>query len=236
MSDRVAFETAVELLRLAPEQGTNLCEPFLTVLPIDGAAISTLGAPFARETLFATDATSARFDEIQLDLGEGPCWFAAESRGPVLLSNIRGVVGAREPRWPALRPAIAPLNIAAVYAFPLMVGSITVGAVDLHSRLPGELTDDQVIDAQMLAGIAARHVLRQALNGQPRQGESDGDAGFSRRAVHQATGMVLAQLDSSAADALLIIHGHAFSSGRTVREVAADIVARRLDFSTLDEA
>ena len=252
MADRVAFELAVDELRRAPERGISLCEPFLAVLPVDGAAISTLGAPFAAETLFATDATAARFDEIQLDLGEGPCWFAVTTRSPVLLTNIREpwasgeeppLAGpaleeqiAAEERWPTLREAITPLDIGAVYAFPLMVGSLTVGAVDLHSRTPGELNDDQVVDAQVLAGIAARHVLRQALNAHQRDNSSDEDPGFSRRAVHQATGMVLAQLNSSASDALLIIHGHAFSSGRTVREVASDVVARRLDFSTLSES
>lgn len=237
MSDRVAFETAVAALSVAPARATSLCAVFLTVLPIDGAAISTLGSPFARETLCATDASAARFDELQLDLGEGPGWVAAATHRPVQVANIResdGVVGDQQ--WPTLHQAVNTLDVAAVYAFPLMVGSISVGAVDLHSRAPGRLDDNQVVDAQVLANIAARHVLRRALSTRTRHEDGDDDSGFSRRAVHQATGMVLAQLNSTAADALLMIHGHAFSSGRSVREVAADIVGRRLDFSTLDES
>lgn len=243
MSDRRAFEDAVELLTTAPDRGSSLCEPFVAVLPIDGAAISTLGAPFARETLYATDATAARFAEIQLDLGEGPCWLAASTRRPVLLADIRGATptdaGSSPPgtlTWPALSEAIAPLEISAVYVFPLMVGLLTVGTVDLYSRLPGVLGEAVIADARTLATIAARHVLRRALAGRKREGTDDEESGFSRRGVHQATGIVLAQLNTSADDALLIIHGFAFSSGRTVREVAVDIVARRLDFSALDEA
>ena len=233
MSDRVAFETAVEVLSAAPERGTSFCEPFLMALPIDRAAISTLGSPFARESLFATDATAARFAEIQLDLGEGPCWLAASTRGPVLVGDIRALgtaVGAE--RWPTLSHAIRSLDVAGVYAFPLMVGTLTVGAVDLHTRVPGELNDDQIVDAQNLANIAARRALGAHTHGS----DIDDDPGFSRRGAHQATGMVLAQLNSSAADASLMIQGHAFSSGRSVRDVPADIVARRLDFFTLDES
>ncbi|TFD49658.1 GAF domain-containing protein [Cryobacterium frigoriphilum] len=237
MSDRFAFETAVNVLLRSSASGTSLCQPFLTTLPVDGAAISTLGPPFARETLCATDATAARFDEIQLDLGEGPLWSAAETRRPMLVGDIRGPAdAATESRWPTLREHSASLEIAAVYAFPLMVGSLTVGAVDLHSRVAGLLDPGQVVDAQVLAGIAARHVLRRALSGSAHEAQPDEDGELSRRAVHQATGMVLAQLNSTAGDALLIIHGHAFASGRSVRAVAADVVARRLDFSALDES
>jgi hypothetical protein len=49
--------------------------------------------------------------------------------------------------------------------------------------------------------------------------------------VHQATGMVVAQLEVGASEALLIIEAHAFAAGVTVRALAADIVARRIDLS-----
>jgi hypothetical protein len=43
--------------------------------------------------------------------------------------------------------------------------------------------------------------------------------------------MVLAQLDLTPADALLIIQGHAFATNQTMSEVADRIVARKLNFS-----
>jgi hypothetical protein len=43
--------------------------------------------------------------------------------------------------------------------------------------------------------------------------------------------MILAQLDISAADAALLLRAHAFSSGRTVAEVASDVIERRIDFT-----
>jgi hypothetical protein len=46
--------------------------------------------------------------------------------------------------------------------------------------------------------------------------------------------MVLAQLRNAADDARLIIQGHAFATGRSMMEVAQDIVERRLGFSQQD--
>ena len=54
---------------------------------------------------------------------------------------------------------------------------------------------------------------------------------YSRRVVHQATGMVLAQLDISADDARLVIQGHAYAASRSMMEVAQDIVDGRINFA-----
>jgi AmiR/NasT family two-component response regulator len=58
------------------------------------------------------------------------------------------------------------------------------------------------------------------------------DAATSARAeIHQATGMVLAQLDISAEAALARMRGHAFVEQRLLIDVAGDIVSRRLRFT-----
>ncbi|WEO79128.1 GAF and ANTAR domain-containing protein [Cryobacterium sp. SO2] len=229
MSDRLAFGAAVEELSMAFERRTSLCRPFLRVLPVTGAAISTLGPPFGTETVCASDADAARIDELQFDLGEGPCWDAMTTRRPVLTADLR----TASPRWPLFREALGTSQVGSLFAFPLSLGSLNIGAVDLYSRTVGTLTDAQVEDATTLSGICARQVIRRTLADLPSHGVVDGEAGdgFSRREVHQATGMVLAQLGVTAADALLIINGFAFARGRSVREVAADIVARRIDFA-----
>ncbi|HYJ51365.1 MAG TPA: ANTAR domain-containing protein [Microbacterium sp.] len=49
--------------------------------------------------------------------------------------------------------------------------------------------------------------------------------------MHQATGMVIAQMRIPADDALLVIRAHAFASDRSVAQIASDIVERRMDFS-----
>ena len=58
--------------------------------------------------------------------------------------------------------------------------------------------------------------------------EGGGDFYF---VVHQAAGAVSVQLGVTVTEALVRLRAHAFSEGRSVNEVAEDVVARRLRFS-----
>ena len=48
--------------------------------------------------------------------------------------------------------------------------------------------------------------------------------------VHQAAGIVSAQLDVSVAEALIRLRAHAFANDRLLTDVAQDVVAHRLRF------
>lgn len=221
------FDAARRDLATSHSTGTTLCEPFVRVFPVSGASVSLLVTD-GSSTVCASDDIAARIDELQFDLGEGPCWDALASREPVLRPST---TDARV-EWPAFGEALAndggTAAVASVFAFPLAIGSLDIGAIDLYSVTPAVLDDGQVEGAGSMATIASWQVLRRVL------GDSDGhDAApaHSRREVHQATGMVLAQLGVTAEEAGLLLRAHAFATGRPVRELAADVVARRIDFS-----
>jgi hypothetical protein len=113
-----------------------------------------------------------------------------------------------------------------------------MGAVDLYSSAPVSLNRTQTRQADAMAGVVSRHVLRRALTAVGRDEDDTGvDVGnaYSRRLLHQATGMVLAQLGISADDARLVIHGHAFAASRPVMDVAQDVLDGRLNFSKRDD-
>lgn len=175
------------------------------------------------ETISATDDLAARIIESQLDIGEGPCWDAHRTQAAVIVHRL-----GDEPttRWPAFRPLIADLHVAAIYSFPLMIGALRIGAVDLYAETPDALPPGAIAEATELTDHAAAGVLEHVLRHQDDDPNEDGP--FSRREVHQATGMVIAQLRVAPSHALLMIRAHAYASGRTVRETAADITARRL--------
>lgn len=220
------FADAAAALKSLTEPPGGLCAPFVTAFPIARAAISTLGDPFGIETLYASDPEAARLDELQIDLGEGPCWEALATQRPVIESDLLALPQA----WPVLAEAAAGSSLRAVHAFPLSVGSLRIGAIDLYSDRIGAFTEEEIGEASSLADIAASHVLRRAL---AHRSTDDGEllgGSYSRREVHQATGMVTAQLGVTVDNALLIIRGHAYATGTPVREIAGDIVAGRLEF------
>lgn len=230
MPERRRYRDALLALQTATAQDADLCSPFVHALGMSGAAVSTLGSPLGSETIGASDAGSARLDELQLDLGEGPCWEALASHRPVLEPDMQR---SRNTSWPLARQAMHETGLGAVFAFPLVVAGVDVGAVDLYSDRPGDLSTQQIEDATALSHVLARQVLRRALLSLTAPGEDAGvwDGQYSRRELHQATGMVIAQMGLSAADALLVLRGHAFATNRSVRDVATDVVERRLDFT-----
>src|SRR5207302_40767 len=53
--------------------------------------------------------------------------------------------------------------------------------------------------------------------------------------VHQATGMISAQLDVGVDEAFTLLRARAFADRKPLAELAADVVARRLRFDLTDE-
>lgn len=209
---------------------SDLCAPFLKALPVSGAAVSVFGGSMQETLVCASDALSARLDELQFELGEGPRWEALRTRLPVLLPDVRS---APHLSWPVLGKALAGTGIGALFVFPLTVGAIDIGVVELYRSSPWELSHADQVVAGVLAGQTAWTLLRRLLTAKS-AGDTDPSQEarpLSRREIHQATGMVLAQTGLPAADALLLLRAHAFASGRTLIETAADVVGRHLDFT-----
>lgn len=121
-------------------------------------------------------------------------------------------------------------EVASIFAFPLSVGGLRFGAVDLYSSAPLSLDEEQTQQASALAGAVARRVLRHGLAELDIQDETTLSP-FSRRRVHQATGVVLAQLEIAAEDARMLLQSHAFATDRSVMAVADDVLAGRLAFT-----
>ncbi|OZD47332.1 hypothetical protein CH252_20830 [Rhodococcus sp. 06-1477-1B] len=204
---------------------TSLCAWFVSTLPVQHAAISTLGEPFELSMVDASDEVATELEHTQLDLGVGPCWQAKASGVPVLVHDLRQ---GSELSWPALLTAAESHGVRSTYAFPMAVGAIDVGVVDLYSTTTHALTSNEVQNAWAMADVAAVRVVDQVLSElstPPPQERSP------KRSLHQATGMVMAQLGVPSDDALVVIRAHAFATGTSIPDVAEAIIRRDIDFS-----
>lgn len=219
-----AFGAVLSELDRSANPPQAFCDAVAGSFPVTGAAVSTLGGMLGSETLAASDTVAARLDELQFDLGEGPCWDAVSTGHPILQPDMRES-GLR--RWPSLSGALLKEPVASVFAFPLVVGPLRFGAIDLYSAEPVTLNDAETSRVSAMAHVVSKHVLRRALDGIGAQAEDPGNA-FSRRLIHQASGVVLAQIGISADDARLVIQGHAFARGQSMMEVAQAIIAGEL--------
>lgn len=221
-----AFAAAMAVLEADGAPG-RYSTSFLMTFPVDGASVSTLGDVLGTEIVSSTGPDAHRLDELQFDLGEGPCWDAIRLGEPIVEADLPGV-GMR--RWPAFAAAaVHKSQAASIFAFPVAVGPLRFGAVDLFTTSRLTLSPRQTRQATAMAKVIGRHLLREAVD-RTHEDDSSEARRSSRREVHQATGMVLAQLETTAEEALLLIQGHAFATGEPVAVVASEIVERRLHF------
>jgi hypothetical protein len=208
----------------------QICRACVAGLGVDGAALSLLTGSSARETLWATDPTAELLEDLQFTLNEGACMEAAVTGAPVSVPDL--AAGVEALRWPVFAAALAEqAEVGALFALPLQWGAVNLGVLDLYRRSAGGLAPEQWRDA--LGAVDVATLLLLSARTDPDDGDDGGlDPATSARAeVHQATGMVLAQLDISAEDALARLRAHAFVEQRLLIDVARDVVSRRLRFS-----
>jgi hypothetical protein len=202
------------------------------VLPVDRAALMIGGPSTTWEPLGATDEIAARIEAHQVVAGEGPAVDAAQRGGPVLVDDM----SVQFDRWPGLTTALGLDAYGAMFAFPLQIGAIAVGVLDLYRNEPVPIEADE-----LTAMLAVADIVTMVLLSRP---PPDVDANAidawwtpspTSSEIHQATGMVVAQLSVTPRIAYLRLRAYAFSNDRPLTEVAREVIERRLRFDPDDE-
>lgn len=214
------------------EQATllaRLCAQCLSTLPVSGVSVALMAADGpSGVVLAATDGRARQLEELQFSLGEGPCVEASCSGRPVLQANLTAAGSAP---WPQFEAAVLDAGVHAIFAFPLRVGAIRVGVLDLYRDTPGPLSALELTEALAFADAATMVVLHlQDDNEHGGVSSTLTELIGSQAEVHQATGMITIQLGIGLTEALLRLRAHAYATGRTVSAIAADLVNRRLRF------
>jgi len=215
-------------------QPKRICDLCVSTLGITGAGIAMVTKEGNRGVVCATDDASARIEELQFSLGEGPCVDAVTTGVPVLIADLLVPNGATVDRWPVFMEGAVAAGVRAVFAFPLRIGAIIVGALDMYNDQPGELDAVQLPAALMAADAAALALLHIDTDGITGFADDFVSRGSYQMQVHQATGMVQVQLDVTTEEAFLMLRARAFTLGQSLAEVASDVVHRRLRFSRED--
>ena len=209
--------------------GPRLCEVCADVSDMSGAGIMLMSGDEPRGSVCTTNEVSALIEELQYTLGEGPCVDAYDSDRPVLEPDLADPI---TPRWVAFTPPAVEAGARAVFGFPLQVGAVRLGALNLYRDRPGPLSEEQYADALVLADVAAQTVLSMQAQAPPGMlgAELEEGANF-RLVVHQASGMVAVQLGVGVGEALVRLRAYAFGNDRLLTKVAEEVVGRRLRFS-----
>jgi hypothetical protein len=229
---------------LARAEGTapsirHVCLACCAALAGGGVSVSLLGELGVGSLLFATDPRSEELAELQVTVGEGAGLDALGQARPVLVPDLSEAATQR--RWPLFVPAAHDLGVGALFAFPLQVGVIAIGVLEISWVAPGRLSPEQTASALLYADAALLVLLQLDLAAEPTGAEdrAEGVTGRGRPVggfvdrwdeVHQATGIVSVQLGTSITEAFIRLRAHAYASDRRLSAVAGDVVARRLRF------
>ncbi len=199
-------------------QVSRMCRAAAQALSLSGCAVHLVGRDGASGVAGSSDDRSTSIADIAFTTGDGPELDAFRLRRPVLVADL-----ARETRrWPGFVHAAADAGVGALYCFPLQVGGVSLGVLDLYSDEPRALTSDELSLALAFSHLAVLTVLGDHAIDEDGVWEPVLD---HRAEIHQAQGMVMVDLSVDLAEALLRMRAHAFQGGLPLIQVARAIIA-----------
>jgi hypothetical protein len=197
-------------------------------LAVDDASLSLVDASQQRVPLGASSAVAEVAERLQFTVGAGPCIAAQETRQPVF-----AVEDDLRRRWPVFAELLMEATpFRAVVALPSQPALAGAGAIDLYFR-----TSEEVLDLDVFEAVAVGELVTSALTDaavwsewSPAEGPDwlHGPAPQRRAAVWEAMGKLSVDLELGAPAALDLLRMRAYGEGRTVDDVADDLLAGTL--------
>jgi hypothetical protein len=224
----MAAVTKQDAVAGAGELIQRLCRFAVDEMALSGCALVLMSGAESASMLVGAGRHARTVTGLQMELGEGPCLQAYASGVPVLLPDL---TAEHANRWPAFAAAALAVGVQAEFSLPLSVRPGGIGTLDLCRDRPGMLSEEHLADALVAADIARDAVLYQEyVPGDPDLAGLLATVGTDRIVIHQATGMIAAQLDEAMSNALARLRAAAFASGRPMYDIAQDVVERRVRF------
>jgi hypothetical protein len=203
----------------------RLCRSSTRHLALRGAAISLMSEAGSQGIAAASDNGIKEIDELQFTTGVGPCHDAFSARRPVLTPDLGSGNGDR---WPGYTSAAISSGVGAVFAFPLHVGAIALGVLDLYADRPSTLDERQLAMALTFAQLATETLLDGELTSPGGDLEPSLKTAMDSRAeIHQAQGMLMFSLKVGPTEALARMRAYAFAHDQPLIDLAREIIAGR---------
>ncbi|WP_404200053.1 GAF and ANTAR domain-containing protein [Streptomyces tauricus] len=228
--DRPGLQALLDTARQAGQGLSGLpAGPAAATLGLDGLTISLTNRAGLEVVWYDPgQPAGTALEDLQYTLGEGPTLDAARTGHPVTVPDLHT---EPEHRWPALLPATRHHPPRAVFALPLHLGAIRLGALTGHRTTPGPLTPTQMTQVLLLTETATTLLLtpdgiHDIATDQPLP--------LHRAVVHQATGALSVRLNIPIDQALIRLRAYAFTHNRPLEDIAYDVIHHhyRLDNHT----
>lgn len=165
------------------------------------------------ETVAASSETARLCDQLQYDLGEGPCLDTVRTHQTVVSNAL-----ASDPRWPRWGPAVAEqYGMGSLLSLLLYTHGDSYGALNLYAERPGAYGSDDLVVAQSLAAH-----LAVALAG-GREIDHRAVAMVNRTVIGQAEGILMERFRITADQAFELLREASVKSNRRLIQVAEEL-------------
>ncbi|MDQ1705332.1 MAG: phosphoserine phosphatase RsbU/P [Frankiaceae bacterium] len=124
------------------------------VVPVDGAGVLLMESDTEHHFVAASDDVILGVEALQMELQEGPCLAAYRTGHHVAVRDL-----ARDTVFANFSPAAARAGLGAVYSFPLRLDDRQLGALELYSKEPLDLSEEDLVGAQILADVTAAYLF-----------------------------------------------------------------------------
>lgn len=202
----------------------QFCEHVATILPNAGAGVSLADAGGVLRFIGASDELVVRVEDLQVALQEGACRTAYDTGAVVVCRDLRA-----DARWPRYARGAVAEGIVGVLGYPMAVDGRIIGALNVYSTSPLDLSDEDLETTGVLAAVGASFVINARERRESRELTRQLQAALeSRVLIEQAKGALAERLGVPVDEAFGLLRRHARSNGLPLRQVCRDVVERRL--------
>ncbi|MFF3492150.1 GAF and ANTAR domain-containing protein [Streptomyces sp. NPDC002795] len=168
------------------------------------------------ETLAATHRMVTDSDQMQQQLGEGPCFDAAHDARGEHVFRIADLTNDYQ-RWPAYAPRARELGVGSMMGFLLFTDDEDLGALNFYSREPGAFTQDSELAGLLLASHAAVAFSSARTHAQMEH------AVATRHVIGEAMGILMGRHHITEDQAFDVLRRYSQESNTKLREVARQV-------------
>lgn len=173
----------------------------------------------------ATSLRARDSDSAQRHAGRGPGLASIQSGEPVQVPDI----AAADDEWPQFALVAASQGFRAVHAVPLRVRGTTLGVLSLYFDQSGPVSACDSAVSIALARVAAIGIVQhRTISSSHNVSAQMRSALGSRIVIEQAKGFLAHEHGIAVDDAFLLLRDYARRNGTGLREVADQVVTRRL--------
>ncbi|GAB3526292.1 GAF and ANTAR domain-containing protein [Arthrobacter monumenti] len=185
-----------------------------------GSGVTLIDPSGRQSTSAASDPVVEQVDQLQYDLGEGPCLTAWATTSVIRMDDA-----ASESRWPRWTTAVQTLPLRSSVSVPLSVGTTALGAMKIYSPEPAAFDERSERLLQLLAAQAAILVANvQARRSAQRISDNLRENLHSRDIISTAAGILLERDGLTIEEAVSVLMASARREDTALVEVAENLV------------